>query len=514
MIPRADSATLPPRAVIYVRVSTAEQVTNYSLDTQLRACLDYCEQRGIEVVKVFREEGQSAKTTDRTQLQALIEFCALNAKKLGITMVVVHRVDRFARDLGGHTTVQAMLRKYGVQLRAVMEAFDETPQGTLIENVMAAMAQFDNDLRAQRTRDGMLAALRAGHWILPVPTGYMRPAGSHPSPSLVHDPERAPLIVRAFEMAAAGHAKTAIVAELTALGFTNRRGKALTPQGLGSLLTNKLYMGLMVVAKWDFDGPGDFEPIVNEDLFLRAQRPDRSRRGVEHARNHPDFPLRRVVRCDRCMTPLTGSWSKGRSNRYAYYRCPRRGCGVSVRKDRLEAQFLAQLDCLTARTEVFDLLSAVVRDAVLDRNADAVQREARLRARLDDLSARRDRVFDAFVQREAIDEETYREQLARIDVERARVTQQLADVGTSEVDADAVLDFARSLLGDLAGCWNHLEHQQRPMFASAMFPNRMTYGDDGLGTGHLPWLLTELVPATARDESEAAPSGFEPPLPP
>ena len=61
------------KAVIYVRVSTAEQVENFSLETQRRACEEYCEREGIEVDSVFVEKGESAKTTNRPQLQNLLE---------------------------------------------------------------------------------------------------------------------------------------------------------------------------------------------------------------------------------------------------------------------------------------------------------------------------------------------------------------------------------------------------------------------------------------------------------
>lgn len=55
-------------AVIYVRVSTQEQTENLSLPTQLRACEEYCRREGYEVLERFKEEGESAKTTDRTEL--------------------------------------------------------------------------------------------------------------------------------------------------------------------------------------------------------------------------------------------------------------------------------------------------------------------------------------------------------------------------------------------------------------------------------------------------------------
>ncbi len=56
-------------AVIYIRVSTKEQTENLSLPTQLRACEEYCRREGLEVLERFKEEGESAKTADRTELQ-------------------------------------------------------------------------------------------------------------------------------------------------------------------------------------------------------------------------------------------------------------------------------------------------------------------------------------------------------------------------------------------------------------------------------------------------------------
>jgi DNA invertase Pin-like site-specific DNA recombinase len=83
-------------AVIYVRVSTKEQTENLSLPTQLRACEEYCRRQGYEVLERFHEEGESAKSTDRSQLQNLLTFCRLNRGR--VHFVVVFNLTRFARD--------------------------------------------------------------------------------------------------------------------------------------------------------------------------------------------------------------------------------------------------------------------------------------------------------------------------------------------------------------------------------------------------------------------------------
>ena len=95
--PAGDGAKLTEMvgAVIYVRVSTKEQTENLSLPTQLRACEEYCRREGYEILEQFREEGESAKTADRPQLQRLLKYCRTHKGKVH---VVVFNLTRFARE--------------------------------------------------------------------------------------------------------------------------------------------------------------------------------------------------------------------------------------------------------------------------------------------------------------------------------------------------------------------------------------------------------------------------------
>lgn len=72
-----------------------------------------------------------------------------------------------------------------------------------MEGVPAAVAQFDNDVRSDRTRAGMGAALELRRWTFPAPLGYLN-APRWSAASLVHDPERAPFVKKAFEDLATG----------------------------------------------------------------------------------------------------------------------------------------------------------------------------------------------------------------------------------------------------------------------------------------------------------------------
>ncbi len=150
-------------ALVYVRVSTKEQTENLSLPTQLRACEQYCQREGYEVLERFREEGESAKTTDRTELQKLLKYC--RARKGKVHFVVVYNLTRFAREKYDHFALRAHVKSLGISLRSVTEPIDDTSTGKLMEGVLASFAQFDNDVRSERTRGH---ARGTGAWTLEV----------------------------------------------------------------------------------------------------------------------------------------------------------------------------------------------------------------------------------------------------------------------------------------------------------------------------------------------------------
>ncbi len=512
-----NSKALKAKAVLYVRVSTSEQVNNYSLDTQERACREYCEREGIQVERVFREEGESAKTVNRTQLQEMINFCVENARRLGIGFVVVYRVDRLARKVLDHTMIRASLSRLGIQVRAVQEAFDESASGKLVENLMAALAQFDNDARAARTIDGMKAGLSRGRWMWQAPIGYLKVNVGRSSPSLVLDPVAGPLVRMAFEsVATRAGSVTDVLEAVTSLGLQTKRGKTLSLQSFGTLLRNPLYAGRISVPKWDFEGLGDFEPLVNAELFARVQSVLNARaKGERRHLDHPDFPLRRLVRCGRCEAPLTGSWSKGRTRRYAYYRCPRRGCsGVSVRKADLELMLASELERLAARVEVFGLLGDVVRDAWQERNRSVRAERARFERELIEIEKRKNRLVDAYVQEGAIDRPTFEQQSRRLDEEASAATERMAKPLPNDRELDQTIEFAIWLLEDLVGCWNRLDWRRRPDFLRVLFPDGLVYSDGAIGTAQTSWIVDDFAALRAHENDMAPPTGFEPVFPP
>ena len=122
--------------------------------------------------------------------------------------------------------------------------------------------------------------------------------------ALMHEPERAPLVRRGFEDYSTGrYTKEQLLKRATAWGLTNRRGKPLTSQAIGVLLRNRLYAGIVDVPEYGVRGKrGDFEPLISEELFYRAQAilSGRVSSTAPRQRAYPDFPLRGFVRCESC----------------------------------------------------------------------------------------------------------------------------------------------------------------------------------------------------------------------
>jgi DNA invertase Pin-like site-specific DNA recombinase len=156
--------------IIYTRVSTDEQVEGKSLDNQLDACTKFAEQNRWAIAQVFTEKGVSAKTTDRAELIKLLKYCTENKGK--VSHLIVWKLDRFARKAQDHLALKAVLSKVGVKVVSVTENIEDTNSGKLMETVLAAFAEFDNDVRTERTTKGIRARMDEGAWPFFAPLGY------------------------------------------------------------------------------------------------------------------------------------------------------------------------------------------------------------------------------------------------------------------------------------------------------------------------------------------------------
>lgn len=504
------------RAVIYCRVSTEEQVENFSLATQQNACRDYCARNSFDIDKIFVEEGESAKTANRTQFQKMLTYCRENKGR--VKWVVVYALNRFSRNSHDHSATRAFLAALGVSLRSVTEQIDESSQGKLMEGILASFAQFDNDVRAERTVAGMKAAIQSGKWTFKAPLGYLNGDGRPGSPSLIQDPERGLLVKQAFELYATGlHTRQRVLEMINAAGLRTASGKRVSMQTFEQLLRKPVFAGWLQVKDWGERRRGDFEPLVRQEIFDTVQALlDGKRVSVTpHLRNHPDFPLRHFVKCGCCGKPLTGSWSKGRNKRYANYRCQNKPCkAVSITKGDLERGFVEFLERMQPKPEYLKLFTAIVLDVWKEKQAQTITLNASLRQHLEDLNQRKDRLDETFIYEKTIDRVTYERQLDKLNEQIMLAEMQERDAKLEAYDVDTVLNFAEHVMLNAARLWTEFSNDQKQRLQKVLFPQGVTFAGGEYGTAKT-CLFFNLIPQSELAKTSLATlSGIEPELPP
>ena len=107
---------------------------------------------GAIVGKEFVDRGASAKSADRPELQKMLEYVKENADR--VDYVIVHKVDRLARNRGDDIDIMRALREYGVQLVSASESIDDTPAGMLLHGIMSSIAEFYSQNLATEVKKG------------------------------------------------------------------------------------------------------------------------------------------------------------------------------------------------------------------------------------------------------------------------------------------------------------------------------------------------------------------------
>jgi site-specific DNA recombinase len=510
------------RAIIYCRVSTDRQVKQgASLEVQRKACLEYCEKQGWEVIHIFMEEGESAQSLDRTELRRLTEFC--QKQKHRVDVMVVHSIDRFARETLDHKILRSLLMSYGVTLRSVTQpAIDDSPEGDLMEQILSGIAQYDNRLRARRTVSGMKAKMQKGGWPFKAPLGYRNSVAPDGRKTLVHDALRSPLVKAIFEMFSGGlYTKQQILKHFNLHGLRTLAGRPLSAQTLSRMLRNPLYAGIIKVEgkkvkDWGMSEKGDFEQIVSLSTFQKVQDVLSGKQvsSTPRKRNHPDFPLRNFVRCVSCGRALTGSWSRGRNGtRYAFYRCQNRVCTANKRnlkRHDIERGFIDFLRKLQPNRDHAALFRAIVLDTWQEKRSSAFEKANILEKKVSGLRDSRRKLNNARIVDEVLSHEEYLEMKAGLESELVEAEFELREAKSTELDVETLIGFAETVMSDAARMWQEMSPDQKQRFQQLLFPKGVQYGDGVYRTASTCLMFNHVQAGDISKDQLVALPGIEP----
>ena len=391
------------RAYIYLRVSSTQQVEKdlteegYSIPAQREACLRLLEQKGWEFAGEYVDAGESARSADRPALQRLLSDLRETSD---VSYVVVHKIDRMARNLEDHAAIRAAFAKSGARLVSVSEATGDTPSGRFLEGILASMAEYYSANLSQEIKKGMRQKLKMGGWPRRAPIGYLNKRDSidgRSVASIVIDAERAPLVALAFDVYSRGAIGVHALAERMAEhGLRSKNDKVVSASRWPEILRNPFYVGR--VCEGDEEYPGIHEALISEELFQRVQNVLEIRDYAGPRQYRHFHPLKGTLYCADCGALLSYSKSKGRSDHYEYFyclsktRCPQ----PYVRIELAEEQVERLVPKLGLSAESAQLVSEGVRNAATTLRASEVRERKRLDSRLERHEAERSKLMQAF----------------------------------------------------------------------------------------------------------------------
>ena len=413
--------TVPLRAALYLRVSTARQAEHdVSIPDQKRQGEAYCESRGLQLVETFIEPGASATNDRRPEFQRMIE--AGTSKPAPFDVVVVHSFSRFFRD---HFELEFYVRKLaknGVKLVSITQEMGDDPMHVMMRQIMALFDEYQSKENAKHVMRALKENARQGFWngSLP-PIGYRTVAaeqrGAKVKKKLEIDPLHADTVRLIYRLALEGDGTTGQMGVKNIVSYLNSR-RIFTRDGgrwgigqVHRILTRRTYMG-----EHEFNKRSKTKelkptseivtvpvpPIIDKETFDAVQK-------LLKARNPKVMPARVIsgptmltglIHCAKCGGAMTIRTGKG--GRYRYYTCSikaRQGptaCeGMAVPMEKLDDLVADHLEGQLLQPERLETVLA----AALDRREEHAERRrehiAELSKRAAESELRLKRLYDA-----------------------------------------------------------------------------------------------------------------------
>ena len=325
---------MPKRAVSYLRVSTREQAERggreegFSIPAQRAANKRKAKTVGATIVKEFVERGASGTSTRRPALQAMLRYLEeAVADGETIDYVIVHKLDRLARNRADDVVLNQRFDELGTRLISTSENIDQTPGGMLLHGIMASISEFYSNNLSSEVKKGMSEKARNGGCIGKAPLGYRNTtttSNGREAHVATIDPDRAELITWAFDAYATGrYTLKSLTAELQDRGLTtqataNLPSRPASVQSLHRILSNPFYTGQVVYR--DCLYPGTHQALVDQQTFQQVQAILAGKVNGERTIRHPHY-LKSTVYCGICHSRLIITTARPKKTTYQYFVC-------------------------------------------------------------------------------------------------------------------------------------------------------------------------------------------------
>lgn len=405
------------KAVVYARFSSDNQ-RDESIDAQLRAINEYADKNNIKIVNQFIDRAKSATSDKRPEFQNMIKFC--EADTTGISMVIVHKLDRFSRDKYDSAMYKQKLKVKGIRVVSVLENLDNSPESLILESVIEGMAQYYSANLAREVAKGQKEnALKALHNGGDAPLGY---DVAFDKTYLVNE-EEAQAVKIIFDMYVNGYSYSNIIDKLNELGYKTKRGNKFGKNSLHGILSNEKYTGVYVFNKTQRKGvngkrnghkqksddeiikvEGGMPQIIDREVFLQAQEMMQKRKKAPGSHKATTlYLLTGLIRCGECGHAMQGNRRKDKyGNDYISYRCgcrkQKRDCkNKEIKRDYLEEFVLTELEKHVLNDEAIPVLSKALNERLKTKSNDNHEMLTNLRNKLEKVNKEIENILNAIM---------------------------------------------------------------------------------------------------------------------
>ena len=389
-----------------------------SIDAQIRAIEEYADKNDIKIVNKFIDRAKSATSDKRPAFQEMIKYC--EADNTGISMVIVHKLDRFSRDKYDSAMYKQKLKVKGIRVVSVLENLDNSPESLILESVIEGMAQYYSANLAREVAKGQREnGLRAMHNGGDAPLGYDVTNDKR----YAINKEEAQAVKIIFDMYVNGYSYSNIIDKLNDLGYKTKRGNKFGKNSLHGILSNEKYTGVYVFNKTQRKGingkrnghkqksedeiikvEGGMPQIIGKDIFIQAQEMMQKRKKAPGSHKATTlYLLTGLIRCGECGHAMQGNRRKDKyGNDYISYRCgcrkQKRDCkNKEIKRDYLEEFVLTELEKHVLNDEAIPVLSKALNERLKTKSNDNHEMLTNLRNKLEKVNKEIENILNAIM---------------------------------------------------------------------------------------------------------------------
>ncbi|HBE90358.1 MAG TPA: hypothetical protein DDW41_04085 [Candidatus Andersenbacteria bacterium] len=388
-----------------------------------------------------------------------------------------------------------------------------------MRGILWGVAELDNAIRAERTRDGMYKRFKEGVWPFPAPTGYIKSkeAGTGKTICVPH-PEYGSLITWAAKQRAAGYSYEAIANGLRKRGFKMRGGNDPYNQSVWRIMHNPFYHGTMRAFGETING--SHEPLIPSELYLRIKVVDDKsfNPAPQRSKYNPEFPVR--LRCPKCGMNFKGSFSTSKTGkRHPYYHHHNKTCPLarSFKQDTVHVSFEDVMRIIKPKKQYVSLFKKVMLDIAKSKATEHKKEGARFGKKLAMLREEREKIVTAMIndpRYELLERAEYIERKAKVDGEIEDVQVEQAKFQYQEVNIQQLINKGLAMLENPAVTWEIIkEIEPRVEFQRHLFPKGLEWDGEKCRTPKISVCLQTIRDYGDNKSHLVAPRGIEPLFP-